>query len=100
MKTYDANDNGWNFSPEKRKAPNALPLLYNIYKCEYDAVYLKTIVKIALWDLSSYDHKWWGKEEMGELYVSIPDVDVTIEQHEFNTELEAINFVKKWWKGQ
>lgn len=59
----------------------------------------KIIVKIASYDLRGYSSEWMGDEVLGKT-CWVPDVDLTHENHEFKTELEALKFIKQWWANQ
>lgn len=57
----------------------------------------KTIVKIALFDCTFYNSSWMSDELIGDSAL-VPDVDLCMEEPRvFNTEQEAIAFVRDWW---
>jgi len=54
------------------------------------------IVKVALWDMSYQDMRWAGCGVVGE-YPLVPSVDLVLELWEFDSELEALEFMREWW---
>lgn len=56
----------------------------------------KTVVLIAYFDCLVYDAAWMDDERIGKQAL-VPDVDFVISHREFNSEREAIDFVRSWW---
>lgn len=52
------------------------------------------IVVIGFWDLAIQTDVW---EDFVGHYPLAPEVDVIAEAHQFETELEALQFMKEWW---
>ena len=59
----------------------------------------RVVVKISLYDLTSYNSSWMDDEDLGS-WVSVPDTDLCIQEHLFGTELEALRFIQTWWAEQ
>jgi len=48
-------------------------------------------------DYVGYDSSWMNNE-LGDLCF-IPDVDLSQSHHRFDTEDEAIQFIRQWWRN-
>ncbi len=71
--------------------PNYAPCGFNILPGG------KWYVKIAkCFDYVSYNSSWMDDETLGKDCL-VPDVDIEESMHEFDTEAEAINFIREWW---
>ena len=57
------------------------------------------IVKVAAFDYKEYDSSWMHDSSVGNACLA-PDVDMTYEQHTFNTEEEALKWIREWWKEE
>lgn len=56
-------------------------------------------IKIAsCFDYVSYDSSWMDDSTLGE-HCLVPDVDICESMHEFNSEEEAIAFIRNWWRS-
>ena len=77
-----------------------MPFLYNVYK-DYDhREYHYSIVKIAIWSLVHAKTNWMNDDELPSDFTLSPDVSLEVESHRFNSEQEAVEFIKNWWKKQ
>jgi len=76
-----------------------LPFLFNVY---HDAgtykMYAYTVVKVAYWDMAEYDSAWMLDEALPPGQVLVPSVNVTEESFQFDSEKEALDWIKDWWK--
>ena len=57
------------------------------------------VVKVALFDYSPYKSAWMADDLLGECCLT-PTVDLTKEQHVFDNEEAALEFIKNWWASQ
>jgi hypothetical protein len=57
------------------------------------------IVKIASYDLATYQSEWMDDPALGK-HCWVPDVDLTHERYEFDSEIEALRFIQSWWAKQ
>ena len=55
------------------------------------------MVKIADFDYVHYDASWMVDPTMPEGEVLVPDVDQTRETRVFDSEQEALAFIRQWW---
>jgi hypothetical protein len=59
------------------------------------------IVKIALcWGYCEYDSSWMKDKSLPYGSTRIPDLDSVQSTHIFDTEQEALKFIKDWWSVQ
>ena len=57
----------------------------------------KFYVKIAEpFDYVYYKSGWMDDSELGKTCL-IPDVDICVEKHVFDSEEDAIEFIREWW---
>ena len=54
------------------------------------------VVIVAHFDYTGYNSRWMNDPLLGDRCL-VPDVDLTEEEHSFDTEQEALTFVAKWW---
>lgn len=59
----------------------------------------KFIVYIGLFDYKYGDMEWACDEKIGKSPL-VPDLDLVKEEYEFNTQVEALSFIRDWWKKQ
>lgn len=55
-------------------------------------------VKIAIQDYVAYDSKWMCDPHLRN-WCLISDVGQVKETHSFNTEADAIEFIRRWWRN-
>lgn len=48
-------------------------------------------------DYESYNSSWM-ENELGDLCF-VPDVDLSQSHHQFDTEAEAVEFIRQWWRN-
>lgn len=82
----------------KTKYPYVMPFMYNVYSNDMEYEY--TIVKIGLWDMTAYNHRWSTDPRLDDKEVFQPDIDLTQEEHRFDEEEDALEFIRKWWAKQ
>lgn len=54
-------------------------------------------VKIASIDYRTHDTTWMKDKELGNT-VLVPDIDRTLAHYVFDTQQEAMDFIRDWWK--
>jgi len=79
--------------------PRHMPFMYNVYSNTSDMEYLYTLVLIGIWDMAPYRHEWWGRDDLKDKWVFQPDIDLTEEQHRFDSEAEALEFIREWYRA-
>lgn len=72
-----------------------MPFLYMVNNGN-KTTYLVLIGKYAY---SRYCHKWWANQSLEKCEVYQPDIDLVDNEHTFDSEEEAIAFIKKWWSN-
>ena len=80
------------------------PFWFNVYARNPDtgdlSGYLFTKVIVAHASMTHYNAMWMNDPDFGRQVTLVPDVDVAAEQHKFNSEAEALAFIKDWWSRQ
>jgi hypothetical protein len=46
-------------------------------------------------DYTTEDVRWWADKRFN--YLSTPDMDLLKSERSFDTELEALRFIRQWW---
>ena len=81
------------------------PLVMPFYFASYNQgsgdppVVSRYFVKISSWDMTHYDTSWMDCEHLPKACL-VPDVDITFGFYEFDSENEALLFIKNWWQSQ
>ena len=77
---------------------NKMPLLFARAETRLSCEIERFIVIIASpWDYVSYNSSWMDNPELPEGRTYRPDVDIRNEQHLFDDEQSALDFIEKWW---
>lgn len=75
-----------------------LPFLFRVPTDGIQKEYF--IVKIAVFDYVSYNSSWMCDPNLPPQNTLVPDVDMTEDKHQFDSEVDAIKFIREWWWNQ
>lgn len=73
-----------------------MPFLFAVTDGENN--FKRFIVKVASCDYIHYDTTWMDDKDLPGGYALVPDVDIAHEKHFFDSESEALTFIRDWWR--
>lgn len=76
-----------------------MPFMYRLMdKNEYDFPFAtdRWVVVVGMWSYSAEDTRWMKDEIIGDGAL-VPAIDIVEENHYFDSEEDAVNFIKNWW---
>lgn len=74
------------------------PFLFRVIQPDRSDTYIVVIASAI--DYVYYASKWMNDDDLPHNKTLVPNVDIEESKHHFDTEDEALDFIKNWWAKQ